>query len=163
MVARLQNIVDNPIAKERIDVPAHVLVYISDEALEFLTSKAIDLGYMQPQQKNLRGFSDFVKALSNANFYDARPEEFQAMDEAMLQIDKLPEWDMGFSRMRRNVLLSPRVQARLMKIAMEFSIFNRRRSDSLEHSSSIIGCLLEAIGVGFLKPNEVKKAQVKVI
>ena len=155
---RIQNVVDNPIAAATLNEPAHLLVYISDEAMDFIKNLAIEHGYMQRHLKNKRGLSEFITALADAEFEDARPEEFQAMDSAMLDAEILPEWNMGFTRIRRKLVISPRVQAKLYAIGMEFAIFNPRRSDSTEHSSSIISCLLEAVGCEFLKPIEIRMA-----
>jgi len=126
--------------------------FLSEEAAEELVDRATSLGYLKHGQDNRRGLSKYVATLAQRQYVDRRPAYIREDDRDRLKGGRLPEWrDAFFQRMPLRLKLDDATINRLLEISEEFGITNHVRRDSARSPTSRIGCVLEAIGLGWLR------------
>lgn len=129
------------------------LYYFSEEAKSALREQAVALGYVAATNKtNCVGLADYINAIAHCQFMDQRPPEVIELDVALMDNNRVPLWSLEYERHRHSLRLSPRTKLALYKLALAHCIANPRRGNSIDSMTSVLGCLFEAVGIGWLTP-----------
>jgi hypothetical protein len=142
-----------------------LLLYLSDRAYAGLYQLGIGRGYIKPNLKRIQGMSAFVEALSFCEFEDVRPDNVREEHVQQLLFHRYPAWRVhsmdGYRRMR-TFMLRESTHTRFALLALQHKIiFPRLRLKGAPSSPlAITANVLEAIGIGYLQPLDLRKANV---
>lgn len=129
------------------------LYSVSNEAYDGLVAQARGLGYVSPYPvERVHGLGEYISTIAFGEFEDARPDEYKELDRESLERGILPCWYDDNLRYKRRFRLRPAVEDRLYQVALAYGISNFRRTDSVRRKASVLGAILEAIGLGYLRP-----------
>lgn len=121
------------------------LYYISDLAYDALCQQAKDYGYSTISSRGLR---DYIFELSRIRLADNRPSYLISDSYRLLKQGKWPVWHMNDAAKPRRISLRDSAIQNLNTLAVEFGIHERQH----DGPNPIAAAVLEAIGLGFLKP-----------
>lgn len=125
----------------------------SDEAKDQLKQDALDLGWVSPDtRKNVNGLSAYLNSISRCKFYDNRPPDVRELDELLTAQNKLPIWTLEYTKRRHLLRLTKQTKLRFYALAIEYMIGNPRKYNYLDSAVGVIGPLIEALGIHWLRP-----------
>jgi len=133
-------------------------IHISPTARAGLMHQAFVLGYLSsPKAKNARGVSAYINAIGVGDFEDTRPIHIKEYHEQEL----VANWSCEEYRPQTRLRLAPLVILNMYKYGLEHGIVNPRVVSEQPPASSILGYMLEAIGIEWLTPiNPPKKVSL---
>lgn len=131
------------------------LYAISDIAYNHLVRLATDTGFVKSGAVHKIGISRFTERLSYRRMIDTRPRSIKGADRELLRIGRVPVWKRHYQRWARTLNLSEEAIERYCRIAIEHRIVIGRGykgGPNWKSATSIVGAVLEAIGLGWLTP-----------
>lgn len=129
------------------------VVHLSPTAKSGLRLQAFRLGYVTSlNHRNYRGLSAYIDALATCNFEDTRPDDVRELHEAMLASNYFPFWSAEEYRPQTRLHLYNTTIAKLYAFGITNDIINPRRVVMNPPAVSVIGYVLEAIGINWLTP-----------
>ena len=132
------------------------LVYISDDAYEFLVLKAVDGEFVRAGTHRRGGMGYFLGQLSRIECYDTRPKYLRETDNFMIAANRTPYWSAGLHVKRARLLtIDNNAIERFCTTAVIHGIFIKKGfigGPKPKSPISIAGAVIEAIGVEYLEP-----------
>lgn len=144
---------------EENDVP-HIAYYISDYAYNQLVYMAQKQGYIPWNTIRAKGMSNFLNDLASYPLEDTRPIHTKNRHEEEIRNNRAPTWTNRSKRGRLIRLTDDSLQS-YVEAALKFGII---REDPYPVGGPdrrtpypTVGCVLEAIGLGWLTPQNLPK------
>lgn len=125
------------------------IIHLSPTAKEGLKYQAFLLGYVRSMQnKNYNGLSGYINAIASCELQDTRPDDIREYHSYM----DVPNWSCEEYRPQNKFRLSPRAILKLYEFGLEHDITDPRRLQEKPPAVTVIGYVLEAIGIEWLTP-----------
>lgn len=135
------------------------IIHLSPTAKQGLKHQAFVLGYVRSlQNKNYNGLSSYINAIAGCELEDTRPNEIREYHECL----DLANWSCEEYRPQNKFRLSPKAITRLYKFGLDHDITDPRRPQAKPPAVTVIGYVLEALGIEWLTPiNPPRKPNTK--
>lgn len=135
------------------------LYYISEPAYLHLIDLAIKHNYVAKNYVRTHGLSRFLNILSAQTFTDTRPLHVVERHDMEIAYLRAPSWTNFEPRIPRNLKLLEVTQERYVELAFKVGIIENNPwtigGPRRIYLPSIIGCVLEGIGLGWITPKEI--------
>lgn len=129
------------------------VVHLSPTAKRGLRLQAFRLGYVTSlSHRNFRGLSSYIDAIATCEFEDTRPSDVRELHQAMLSSNYFPYWSAEEYRPQTRLKLRDFTLVKLYAFGITNDIINPRRVVVNPPVVSVIGYVLEAIGISWLTP-----------
>ena len=133
------------------------LYYISDTAYQHLIMLATRQGYKKLNTERAVGISEFLSDLAYYDFSDTRPYQIVERHKQEIENNRAPTWTSYSVRRTRMLYITlPSIQ-RYVQLALKVGIIRREPylygNVSITKPVSIVGYVIEAIGLKWLTPN----------
>ena len=133
------------------------LYYISDKAYHMLTSTATQQRYIKYGAIKKKGLSEFLTDLCYMKFTDTRPAEIIRRHDIMIANGRAPIWTSYPVRRTRALALPKPTIERYMRVALQVGIIKEEPyivgGPSKLRPTSVVGYVLEGLGLGWITPN----------